>query len=233
MSDPTDPGGVGAAQERAGSRYARVGDNGSPVGSPLTIILAVVAVVVGFLIFRTIDSGSSSAGDLDVPDVTVPVATNADGSPVTTVEGAAGTSVAPTTTQPVDKSAADVVVINAAEVGGVAGAITDLIAGAGFSTVDAVSDADDTPDAETIVYFTPSAPASEAVANELAAALDVTRVEAAPADGVPLASGDSAGTATVFVWLGTDRADITELPGATTAPTTPPINTPPPTTASG
>lgn len=227
MSDPTDPGGVGAAQaERASSRYARVGDNGSPVGSPLTIILAVVAVVVGFLIFRTIDSGGSNAGGLPDTDITTPVQTDATGNTVTTQPGGA-TSVAPTTTVAVDKTAADVVVINAAEVGGAAATVTDLIKGAGFTTVEAVSDADDTADAETIVYFTASAPASEGVARALAALLGVTRVEAAPDAGIPLADGDSAGTATVFVWLGTDNADMTALPTATTQPT---VNTPAATT---
>lgn len=228
MSDPTDPGGVGAAQaERASSRYARVGDNGSPVGSPLTIILAVVAVVVGFLIFRTIDSGGSNAGGVAPPENTQPVVTGANGEPVPTQAPGTPTTVSTPTTQPVDKTAADVVVINAAEVGGVAGTITDLISGAGFTTVDAVSDDNDTPDAETIVYFTASAPASEGVARALAAELGVTRVEAAPEGGVPLAEGDSAGSATVFVWLGTDMAQLTELPTATTQPT---VNTPAPTT---
>src|SRR6185295_5026578 len=74
MSDPTDPGGVGAAHAERTSRSPRVGDTGSPVGSPLTIILAVVAVVVGFLIFRTIDSSGGSALEVPPAQTTVPAA---------------------------------------------------------------------------------------------------------------------------------------------------------------
>ena len=82
MSDPTDPGGVGANAER-GRSSTRVGDSGSPVGSPLTIVLALIAVVVGFLIFRSIDD--SDAGGPEVPDG------------ATTVAGAATTAPGATT----------------------------------------------------------------------------------------------------------------------------------------
>ncbi len=46
-------------------RSPRVGDCGSPVGSTLSIVLAVIAVVAGFLILRAItdDDDASVAAD--------------------------------------------------------------------------------------------------------------------------------------------------------------------------
>ena len=52
MSDA--PEGRGREPERGSRGPPRVGDSGSPVGSTLSIVLAVVAVVAGFLILRAI-----------------------------------------------------------------------------------------------------------------------------------------------------------------------------------
>ena len=94
MSDPTDPGGVGANAER-GRSSTRVGDSGSPVGSPLTIVLALIAVVVGFLIFRSIDD-SDAGGPEDPAGATTVARGHDDCSPGATTA---------TTAAPVDDGA--------------------------------------------------------------------------------------------------------------------------------
>jgi hypothetical protein len=234
MSDPTGPGGVGTAQaERPSARTARVGDSGSPVGSPLTIVLAVIAVVVGFLIFRTIDSGGGSGtAGLPVDTSTITVAggtTPTDGTTATTVAGAT-TTVASVET----RTGATVVVINAGEVSQSAGALTELLTERGYTTVDGVSDADDEQSSTTVVQFLDGTgnPAVEAVARTLAADLggvDVEAVTTAPA----VSSGDSVGAATVFVLLGTDKANQPLAPAAPTSPSAPSVQTPAPTTGAG
>ena len=55
---PDEPSGV--PPERRGAADAGVGDSGSPVGSTLSIILAVVAVIAGFLILRALTDDDSS-----------------------------------------------------------------------------------------------------------------------------------------------------------------------------
>ena len=66
MTDAPDDS-SGLSSER-GARRPRVGDSGSPVGSTLSIILAVVAVVAGFLILRAITDDDSSADGEEVVD---------------------------------------------------------------------------------------------------------------------------------------------------------------------
>lgn len=228
MSDPTDPGGVGAAQaERASSRYARVGDNGSPVGSPLTIILAVVAVVVGFLIFRTIDSGGSNAGGVEPPENTQPVVTGANGEPVPT-QAPGATTAAPPTTVAATRTGATVVVVNAAGQGGVAGAMTAQLAELTYTMEGEGITSNAGAIETTVVYYNAGTgnPVTLAVAQTLAKDLGVAAPQEAPD---PFPSDDSTGAATVFVMLGTDLAGQ-ELPTATTQPT---VNTPAPTTTTG
>lgn len=227
MSDPTDPGGVTAAQaERTSGRQTRVGDNGSPVGSPLTIILAVVAVVVGFLIFRTIDSGGSSAGGVDPTDITTPPETDAQGNTVAPPPGGA-TTAAPPTTAALTRTGATVVVVNAAGQGGVAGAMTEQLTELGY-TMDGsgVTSTDAAIDQTVVLYNSGTAdPVTQAVARTLATDLGV----AAPEGTAEAPPTDNSTAATVYVMLGTDLAGQ-ELPTATTTPT---VNTPAPTTTTG
>ena len=73
MTDvPEGPAGV--EPERGSRRSQRVGDSGSPVGSTLSIVLAVVAVIAGFLILRAItdDDDDGGATDLVTPGTEAP-----------------------------------------------------------------------------------------------------------------------------------------------------------------
>ena len=225
MSDPTDPGGVGAAQaERASSRYARVGDNGSPVGSPLTIILAVVAVVVGFLIFRTIDSGGSDAGGVGDTDITTPTPTDASGNTLVTQAPGTPTTAAPPTTAAATRGGATVVVVNAAGTGGVAGAMTEQLSQLGYTMDGSGVTSTEAAIEQTVVLYNAGTadPVTLAVAQTLARDLGV----GAPQETAEAPPTDNATSATIYVMLGTDLAGQ-ELPTATTQPT---INTPAPTT---
>src|SRR5215213_1580891 len=95
--------------ERGSRRSPRVGDGGSPVGSTLSIVLAVIAVIAGFSILRAITDDDGDTGGI-TPDTESSVA----GSDVsiageTTV---APVSAGPTTIAP-SKTGATVSVANA------------------------------------------------------------------------------------------------------------------------
>jgi hypothetical protein len=211
MSDPTDPGGVGAQAERARTT-TRVGDSGSPVGSPLTIVLALIAVVVGFLIFRSIDD--SNAGGLEDPaggSTTAPAAT-------TTAAGAAAPTTAATATTAATRvtDGATVIVANASSAGGVAAQMTQQLETAGYATADP-TDATGANLDTSVVYYIEAPPQIQTVAQSVAR--DLGGVDAQPMPSAIPVDGASIGTATVLVMLGDDLAgqslaDIVEEAGA-------------------
>lgn len=204
MSDPTDPHGVGRSGQR-GREAPRIGDSGSPVGSPLTIALSVIAVVAGFLIFRSIGNGDAGAPDATATSVpTAPAESGGGGN----AGGATSTTAATQTSAPT-RTGATVVVINAGEVGGSAGAMSEELAGLGYTMEPGITDNDDEQQEATVVYFAgPGGP--ETVARSVAADLGGVAAEPAP-NPLPILEGDSPGAATVYVVLGTDLANQ-ELP---------------------
>src|SRR5688572_8114418 len=153
MSDPTDPG-VSGAHERP-SRSTRVGDSGSPVGSPLTIVLAVIAVAAGLLIFRPISDDGNAGGLGDIPDAatTVPAITQPGetAAPGSTAAGTATTTAAATGRV---TDGATVVVANASSTGQVAGPMSDQLAELGYTMGEPTSQ-EEGPDnlEDSIVYF--------------------------------------------------------------------------------
>jgi hypothetical protein len=111
------------------------------------------------------------------------------------------------------------VVINAGEVSQSAAAMTEELAGLGYTMADGISDNDEDAADETVVFFGgPGGP--EAVARSVANDLGGVTVEAAPSDMSTLINpDDSAGAATVFVMLGTDLSNQTlPLPQVPVAP---------------
>ena len=201
MSDPTDPGGVGAQAER--SRSTRVGDSGSPVGSPLTIVLALIAVAVGFLIFRSIDN--SDAGGLEVTGTSTTVAAGA----TTTVAGAtpATTTAGPTTTAAARVTeGATVIVANASSQSGVARQMTQQLDTTGYSIAQPTDNTGENLSA-TVVYYTEAPPLIQTVAQSVAR--DLGGVDVLPMPSSIPVTGGTIGTATVLVMLGDDIAGRT------------------------
>jgi hypothetical protein len=197
MSDPSDPGGVGANAER-GRGTTRVGDSGSPVGSPLTVVLALIAVVVGFLIFRSIDN--SDAGGLDPGEgATSTVA----GASTTTAAGTATTVAPATTTATRTTEGATVIVANASSASGVAAQMTEQLQGVGYTTAEP-TDATGANLDTSVVYYVSAPPQIQAVAQSVARDLGGLEVQTMPSP-IPV-TNQSIGTATVLVMLGDDIA---------------------------
>jgi hypothetical protein len=215
MSSSEDPAtsvsGPGGGPPR---KSPRQGIGGSPVGSTLSIVLAVVAVVAGFLILRNItddnDGGSAAIGDgTDVSDATT---TTVDVNQTTT-------TVTPTTTIPaLVTEGATVVVANASGVPGSAGRMSDTLAVAGYTLAEPTNA---TSQLEvSIVYYDPAVVAAQAVAESVARSMGGLEVAPVPTP-VPIEGGALNGSG-VVVMLGTAQADKTleELAGGTTTDTT-------------
>ena len=210
--DPNEPTQQGSPAP-AGRRSSRQGVGGSPVGSTISIVIAVVAVVVGFLILRNItdDGGSADGGSVATPEATTP----------STVESTA-TSSTTTTLPPLVTQGATVVVANASGVPGSAGRMTDELTAAGFTLATATNSTQQLE--QSIVYYDPSVAAAQDVANSVARVMGDLEVETVPSP--PPVEGGELGDASVLVLLGTAQSDRTleELTPATdTVVTAPPV----------
>jgi hypothetical protein len=218
--DPATSGsGAAGGQSR---KSPRQGIGGSPVGSTLSIVLAVIAVVAGFLILRNITddndgaSGAIGDGSGEVVDSTT-----------TTVDlGLETTTIAPTTTVPaLVTEGATVVVANASGVPGSAGRMSTSLGAAGYTMAEATNA---TSQLEvSIVYYDPAVVAAQAVAESVARSMGGLEVAPVPTP-VPIEGGALNGSG-VVVMLGTAQADKTleELVGGTTAASTPETGTAP------
>lgn len=212
MSDPTDPG--AAARADRAPRTARASD-GSPVGSPLTIGLAVVAVVLGFLIFRSLDNGSgvASGNNPVAPVITV------GGAPTTTTtvaDGATGTTTTAAAATARVVAGATVMVANASATGGAAGDMTEQLAALDYTMADATSDNSSDPLDTSIVYYATGEAAIQQVAESVGRDLGGISVQPLPSS-IPVQDG-SIGAASVLVMLGTDLAGK-PIPPVADAPT--------------
>jgi hypothetical protein len=207
---------------------------GAPMGSTISIVVAVLAVVVGFIILRNISSDNSSTGSSKSPTTTQPATSGSTAITSDPTQSTLPEVVTPTTT-PLVFTGGSVVVANASGLGGAAGTATKALTNVGFT----MGKATDAVGAEkkitlTKVYYKPG---SEALAASVAKAFG------APGSGVltaplptpiPVAKA-SIGDSVVVVMLGTDMANkplpilgsstsATTATGATTV--TPANNTP-------
>ncbi len=195
------------------------GASGSPIGSTAAIVIAVIAVVGGFLILKTIrdDGGSPTSGPSGVtPTPAVNGTTLPDGGvsstlPLITVPPTEPpvTTVAPITT------GATVVVANASTADGAAKRFTTALKGVKFD-VATPANASIKLDV-TKVYYDPANAAALPVATYLASLLGGVIVEVLPTT-VPVAGGKLADGVTILLMLGSDKAGKTlaEAGAATT-----------------
>lgn len=166
----------------------------------MSIVIAAVALLLGFVILRDIQSNSGSAsGEPDTAETTVPDTLVPDVTSTTTIL----------------LTAFKVQVANASKVAGSAGQLTVELQGRGYIVQPALNASDITPkQTTTVVYFLPgSEVAAAAVANELGG------VATAPMPTpVPTETGQL-GEASVLILLGTDVAGI---PLSSSVPTSAP-----------
>jgi len=193
-------------------RSPRQGVGGSPMGSTISIVLAVVAVIVGFLILNNItDDGPSSSDGSSTPLDSTPE--NTTGSSV--IENTTTSSTVP----PLVTEGATVVVANASGVPGSAGRMTTELATLGFVMAEATNSTQSGLTA-SIVQYDPSIAAAQAVAESVARSMGGLTVETVPTP--PPVEGGSLNGSGVLVLLGTDQADKTiaqlSAPVASVAP---------------
>lgn len=223
MTDAPD-GPAEGEPERGARRGPRVGGGGSPVGSTLTIVLAVIAVIAGFLILRAVFDDDDDAGGI-TPAPTNTTLDTGTGAPGPTSDTGSGPGTTPPA-QTVPRTAATVVVANASGVGGSAASMTQALQGAGYT----MGTAGNTTEAQlttSVVYYVAGDANAQGVAAQVAAdmgGITTAEMPAAP----PIDAG--LGGATVLVMVGTDTAGkvLAELnpagavtpPAAVTVPTT-------------
>jgi hypothetical protein len=174
-----------------GTRTAKAGPSVSTV---LSVVVAVIAVLLGFLILRDINrdngGGASGGGDTtEAPDVTTDLT-------------ATTTTVPASTTTTLVTTGFEVMVANASGVGGTAGQMTTALQAKGFVTTEPTNAAAGiAPLATTVVY---TLPGFEAGAESVASVLGGVEVLPMP---TPIPTEDaSLGSASVLVMLGTDLA---------------------------
>lgn len=198
MSSEYSEGGVTApAPER---RPGRGAEGGPPITGVLTIVLAVIAVVLGFLILRSItsDNGGGTVGPVGPGTTDAPVVTD---PPATTAAPATTTTTAP----PLVFDGASVVVANANGVNGSAGMMTRALEAAGFTMGEATNAAAAVGQLEaTVIYYDPSVPAAQAVAESVNQVLGADASVSPLPDTPPTQAGTLAGD--VLLMLGNDKA---------------------------
>ena len=180
----------------------RSGSGASPMGSTLAIVIAIAAVVVGFLILKNIRSDDD--GDA-TGSTTTPVATTIDPSLTTTHRRRCRPSrkspCSLRTTQ-----GAKVQVANSSHANGVAGMLTTALQGKGFTMGEPTNGA--TKEAVTKIQYLSGDTAAQAVAQSVAQLMGVADGRVIPTP-VQLQDPSLLADNTVLVLLGDDKAGKT------------------------
>ena len=201
------------------SRPRRSGSGASPMGSTLAIVIAIAAVVVGFLILKNIRSDDSPSASTQ-PPITTPDSLVTNTFPVAPLE------TQPTVFTP-QTSGAKVLVANSSHANGAAGQLSTALQGNQFTMGTPTNGA--AKEAVTKIQYLTGDVAAQAVAQSVAALMGVATVEPMP---TPVALADPATLLdnTVLVLLGDDKAGKTlaqmvEPASATTTPVGPTSST--------
>jgi hypothetical protein len=194
-------------------RSQRVSDGSAPVSGALAIVLAVVAVVAGFLILRSISDGGEQTADFPEPSASPSGgAGDVEGSTDASSPGEGGVATLPptTTVPPLVVDGAAVVVANANGQGGSASAMSRALETTyGFTLVDPTN-ASSTVDnlEESVIYFVTDVPAARDVANSLGRVLGgVSSI--APMPETPPTQDGTLNEGDVLLMLGLDKANKT------------------------
>lgn len=204
-------------------RSSRMAPPPAPSSSGIALVVTAVALVLGFLILRQVNSS---------PDTSTPAADDTTSTSLSP-SGSSLNESTTSTTQPLVYTGTKVVVANCSSLNGVAGQLSLALGGLGFSMTDAFNGTIKLTTSK--VVYNPDDPAALPVANSVARILGGIVVEPA---SLPLMAGDGtwpAGTA-VLVMLGSDyagksiseiQANPSALPVAveTTTTTTPAVAT--------
>lgn len=207
-------------------RRTRVNDGGAPASGALAIVLALVAVLAGFFVLRSITDGGDDAGGLDFgTDDAATVVGDADAGEETATESTVAPASTTSTVPPIVTAGATVVVANANGLSGSAGAMSDALQlGPGYDMGTPTNASSATPDLEeTVIYYDTTVPAAQVVAESVGRSLGgVGTIEPLP-ENIPTSDGTTNG-GQVLVMLGLDKANKTleELnPTATTVVASP------------
>jgi len=204
------------SNEHSSRRPVGKSSGGAPMGSTISIVVAVVAVIMGFLILKNITSDNSgkSAG---TPSETT--------NPINVVDPNATTiPLETTTTAPaMVYTGATVIVANASGIQGTAGQFSKALGQVGFTMATPTNAAGaEAKLATSKVYFLPG---GELVAASVAKSMGGVAFSALPTP-VPV-KGEAAGIgeATVVVMLGSDLAGkaLPALAGDPVSTTVPPV----------
>jgi hypothetical protein len=180
------------------SRPRRSGSGASPMGSTLAIVIAIAAVVVGFLILKNIRSDDDNSTATTQPPATTPDSAS-NTFPVTPVE------TEPTVFTP-QTSGANVLVANSSHANGAAGQLTTALQGNQFTMGTPANGS--TKEPVTKIQYVSGDVAAQAVAQSVAALMGVAAIEPMP---TPVLLVDPATLLdnTVLVLLGDDKAGKT------------------------
>ena len=203
MSDVAD--GSGPVPRRS----PRSSDGGAPVSGALAIVLAVIAVVAGFFILRSISGDDKKQFDLQSAGTGAP-AGEGNNAPESTTPSSVVSTAPQSTTTTIVTDGATVVVANANGQGGSAATMATALEVAGFTMGDAMDASDATGNLEvTVIYYDPAQPAAQPVAESVNSVMGGgATVLPLPGGTPPVADGtiDGAG---VLVMLGLDKANKT------------------------
>lgn len=174
-------------------------------------------LAVGALALAACGGGDDDTGSTTIPttDPVPVVPTPEPTTPTPQTTEAPATTDAPATSVELVTEGATVVVANASSVNGAAGRLTERLAAAGFTTIEATNSSEG-PLQTTKVYFNASVDGAQAVAESLAAAFGGGDITAEPLPTpAPLSDPEAIGEATVLVALGEDIVDksLEELAG--------------------